>query len=729
MESGPNTKQRLTLTLMGCAILPAAVVFMVTGDAPQTLLLTLVGLGLSFAFPRPLERSVRSFVYTGLGAVVAAVVSDQALPVEGRRFFLLPAELYCPMVLYLAVALTFFDQRESNVAAVIGLALVAMMMAGNVLGFQIAHERLPLKQEAERYLHAFYATAVVLQLGACLLLLPRAPFLIPLRDRLRRRQLGRLLATGMFLAVGSAATVAVMGTAEELETLWQTGFVRLMQRYMLRHGRHVVFGRDVDLWRTVPHHAAEDERVALRALAEAAPGYLRGRVYRTYNQGRWTAANRSAGLNGETPGGQLAYTTFQRPEGWSTAPPAPGAQAARIEVLPAADFRSDVLLAPGRAATFELIAESLAHSPDGELTPNDWEDRVGYAMGVPEHTPDSPFPGPPVDAATVDDYLGIPSDLREPLRQLGQGIFGGQDPPTDTAAAVPALARFFQENCRYELGVTWNRRLGDPVLQFLTGTQTGHCELFASAAVLLLRSRGIPARYVTGMVCHENLGREYWLARLRDCHAWAEAYDAESNAWTLVEMTPADGIPHTAPRLNPFQRARDRLAFAWQHVMALLKRGTFAEAIVAALRALLLLLRWVVLNPVGAPMLLLLLFWALHRRRARRRALDADGQSLPAARATLQRAFHRLVQSLRHRLPGLDPHPTTGQVLEALRKTAPTAAETLGPALARYETLRFGPLLPQNSAARDLAQQLRDLGRKAGRAAIRGGNEPGDPAA
>jgi hypothetical protein len=38
----------------------------------------------------------------------------------------------------------------------------------------------------------------------------------------------------------------------------------------------------------------------------------------------------------------------------------------------------------------------------------------------------------------------------------------------------------------------------DPVESFLLGEHAGHCELFASSAVLLLRLRGVPARYVTG---------------------------------------------------------------------------------------------------------------------------------------------------------------------------------------------------------------------------------------
>ena len=56
----------------------------------------------------------------------------------------------------------------------------------------------------------------------------------------------------------------------------------------------------------------------------------------------------------------------------------------------------------------------------------------------------------------------------------------------------------------------------------------GHCELFASAAVLLLRVRGVPARYVTGFRGGEwNAVGGYVAVRDDRAHAWAEAFIAD----------------------------------------------------------------------------------------------------------------------------------------------------------------------------------------------------------
>ena len=57
--------------------------------------------------------------------------------------------------------------------------------------------------------------------------------------------------------------------------------------------------------------------------------------------------------------------------------------------------------------------------------------------------------------------------------------------------------------------------------------------------MMMLRSVGVPTRYVTGYVATEYSDENpYWLARNRDAHAWVEAYDNEAGTWFPVEATP-----------------------------------------------------------------------------------------------------------------------------------------------------------------------------------------------
>ncbi|QEG01018.1 Protein-glutamine gamma-glutamyltransferase [Stieleria maiorica] len=64
----------------------------------------------------------------------------------------------------------------------------------------------------------------------------------------------------------------------------------------------------------------------------------------------------------------------------------------------------------------------------------------------------------------------------------------------------------------------------DPVEQFLSVDRRGHCQYFASALALMLRSVGIPCRVVVGYRTEEyNAIGKYYIARQLHAHAWVEA--------------------------------------------------------------------------------------------------------------------------------------------------------------------------------------------------------------
>jgi len=75
-----------------------------------------------------------------------------------------------------------------------------------------------------------------------------------------------------------------------------------------------------------------------------------------------------------------------------------------------------------------------------------------------------------------------------------------------------------------------NQRAGksSAVAEFLTGrdgeNRVGHCEYFATAAVLLLREAGIPARYCVGYSAQEQTGDGEWLLRGSHAHAWVRVW-------------------------------------------------------------------------------------------------------------------------------------------------------------------------------------------------------------
>lgn len=91
---------------------------------------------------------------------------------------------------------------------------------------------------------------------------------------------------------------------------------------------------------------------------------------------------------------------------------------------------------------------------------------------------------------------------------------------------------------------------GDQIAdQFLFEQEYGYCEYYATTMVVMLRSQGIPARYVVGYAEGEHVGQNRYLVRGADAHAWVEVY-FEDVGWVRFDPTPA------APR----SAADDRLA-------------------------------------------------------------------------------------------------------------------------------------------------------------------------
>jgi transglutaminase-like putative cysteine protease len=81
----------------------------------------------------------------------------------------------------------------------------------------------------------------------------------------------------------------------------------------------------------------------------------------------------------------------------------------------------------------------------------------------------------------------------------------------------------------------------DPLEGFLFDTQAGHCEYFASAAVVLLRQVGVPARLVNGYYgAHYNSVGEYYAVRQADAHSWIEVHFGRLG-WVTFDPTPPGG--------------------------------------------------------------------------------------------------------------------------------------------------------------------------------------------
>ena len=118
---------------------------------------------------------------------------------------------------------------------------------------------------------------------------------------------------------------------------------------------------------------------------------------------------------------------------------------------------------------------------------------------------------------------------------------------TSQYGAVIALTSYLQHSYTYTLDLGHVPPGRDPVDWFLFDVKAGYCEQFATAAVLMFRSVGIPARLVTGYATGDyDPVLNQAVVRERDAHAWVEVW------------FPHDGCSPTTGR-QPGWRASSRI--------------------------------------------------------------------------------------------------------------------------------------------------------------------------
>jgi protein-glutamine gamma-glutamyltransferase len=132
-------------------------------------------------------------------------------------------------------------------------------------------------------------------------------------------------------------------------------------------------------------------------------------------------------------------------------------------------------------------------------------------------------------------YLQLPDALDARIPELARQITAGAANSYDKARAVES---FLRARFGYTLNLT-GKPGDDPLANFLFVTRAGHCEYFASAMTILLRTLDIPAREVNGFLPgdYNDLAGDY-IVRASDAHSWVEVYFPGSG-WVTFDPTPA----------------------------------------------------------------------------------------------------------------------------------------------------------------------------------------------
>ncbi|MCB9720982.1 MAG: transglutaminase domain-containing protein [Candidatus Omnitrophica bacterium] len=145
----------------------------------------------------------------------------------------------------------------------------------------------------------------------------------------------------------------------------------------------------------------------------------------------------------------------------------------------------------------------------------------------------------------LNDYSYLNPEFKARLRPFLKQIVGNETDPGRMARLIQA---HFLRNYTYSLDVSFEaNEMG--IIYILARRPPVYCSFFASTMAVLLRAADIPSRLTVGFLATERIGKaeEQFLVRVRDAHAWVEAYLPDpqhpgSFSWQRFDPTPPDRL-------------------------------------------------------------------------------------------------------------------------------------------------------------------------------------------
>ncbi|WP_135805619.1 transglutaminaseTgpA domain-containing protein [Halorussus marinus] len=129
-------------------------------------------------------------------------------------------------------------------------------------------------------------------------------------------------------------------------------------------------------------------------------------------------------------------------------------------------------------------------------------------------------------------YTALPEDTERRLAPFTANLTADADSPYGTATRIES---WLEANKSYSLNAS--RPGEDAAAEFVFEMEQGYCEYFATSMTAMLRSQGVPARYVVGYSTGQQVGPNTYEVRGMNAHAWVEVYFPEVG-WVRFDPTP-----------------------------------------------------------------------------------------------------------------------------------------------------------------------------------------------
>lgn len=157
-------------------------------------------------------------------------------------------------------------------------------------------------------------------------------------------------------------------------------------------------------------------------------------------------------------------------------------------------------------------------------------------------------------------HLSLPANLSNRVGQLAREWVGPELTPTRQAQIIE---RALRERYRYDLDSP-SGAAKNPIEDFLFRSKRGHCEYYATAMAVMLRTLGIPSRDVTGFAAATyNRFGQFYVVRQSDAHSWVEAW-IDGFGWQRFDPTPSQANLSRSDYAGTFRLIRDLVEAAAQ---------------------------------------------------------------------------------------------------------------------------------------------------------------------
>lgn len=150
-------------------------------------------------------------------------------------------------------------------------------------------------------------------------------------------------------------------------------------------------------------------------------------------------------------------------------------------------------------------------------------------------------------------YTQLPENTSPLISQFTESITEDAETPYGKARAIE---HWLESNKEYSLNIS-RPKDENIVNSFIFDMEKGYCQYFASSMVVMLRSQGIPARYVAGFAPGEKVDNNTYVVRENKGHAWVEVFISDVG-WVRMDPTPLDGRTAADRR----QRAKSDQSFS-----------------------------------------------------------------------------------------------------------------------------------------------------------------------